>query len=138
MVEVGCQLESGKHLPSVPQQLKDHVIIVALAPTKVKGKPSIDSNELWSSFKISPAYVVLTLWKPKASQFNYTHPGLKQGRKYFHIYNNQGFVSFERKASAFNGKDSNLLSKTRKSLKSTSQFCPSFHQQLLLIMLVHP
>jgi len=77
-MEDGWQLQSGKHLPSVPQQLKDHVIIVDRAPTEVKGKPFIDCNELWSSFKISLAYAVLTLWKPKASQFNPTHPQLKQ------------------------------------------------------------
>lgn len=83
MVEDGCQLQSGKHLPSVPQQLKDHVIKVDLEPTEVKGKPFIDSNRLWKSFNVSPAYVTPTLWKPKASQFNYTHPQLKKDKNVF-------------------------------------------------------
>lgn len=56
MVEDGCQLHSGEQLPSIPQQLKDHVIIVDLAPTEIKEKPFIDYNGLWSSFQISPTY----------------------------------------------------------------------------------
>lgn len=79
----------------------------------VKGKPFIDCNGLWSRFKISPAYVILTPWKPKASQSNYTHPQVKKEKNVFMLNKNQGFVLSERKGSALNLKDSNLLSQNK-------------------------
>lgn len=107
-------MQSGKHLSSIPQQLKDHTITADLMLQKSKENHSLTVMGFGAGSKISPAYVILTLWKPKALQFNYTHPQLKKREKsVFMLNNNQGFVPFERKVSALNLKDSNLLSQNK-------------------------